>query len=155
MELRSKLNRALPENFPFYHLGVVSRSGSSEGANDHPMAWADLAAKGRHAVAFAIYGEEMPGTLVLLFDQELDSSVYFEIGNVMASRLADGLGAMPSPPRSLSSKGAERLLQASQGKAIWFEYSHGAGAEKIALELAFIPTEWPNEWPSRSETADV
>ncbi len=155
MELRTRLNQALPENIPFYHLGVVSRSGTIEGTSDHPMAWADLDAEGRHAFAFTLYAGEMPGTLVLLFDQGLDASIYSEIGNVMASRLADALGAMPSPPRSLSPKGAERLLRAARGTAVWFEYSHHVDGEKVALELAYITTQGSAQGVAQGEPEDV
>ncbi len=122
---RELIAGALPGEFTFYHLGQVSpQSGESEALPS------SLSANGLQAVGFSLYGE-MRGLAIVLFDEGLDTSTYTELGNTLASRLADGLSdqsaksdsiIMVSPPMPLSETQYSILTQ--QGEPITRTYLH-------------------------------
>ncbi|MBC7691401.1 MAG: hypothetical protein H7222_06490 [Methylotenera sp.] len=101
LENLTKLIGAFPESFTFYHLGNVEKQAPI----DHVQA---LDLKGRSGVSFNLYGDTT-GLILFLFDEGLDGSTYTEMGNVLASRMANqlsleqGWDVMISPPRFLTS----------------------------------------------------
>ncbi|OFZ18365.1 MAG: hypothetical protein A2X94_12515 [Bdellovibrionales bacterium GWB1_55_8] len=104
------LMNALPEQFDFYHLGTVNL----EPEHTHPIS--EKLPDDAMAVAFQLSGD-VSAALVLHFEKGLDPSIYSEMGNVIASRVATNLSKMEnldilvSPPRLLSEKHWENLSQ--------------------------------------------
>jgi hypothetical protein len=109
MEDQTILTQALPENFPFYHLGTVEAQ-KAEGSDVEWTFDAD-----QTAVSYRFHGDS-EGMLVVVFDQGLDESTYLEMGNVIAAKLATNLSkaqgwdVMISPPEKLKSAQLQALL---------------------------------------------
>src|SRR4051794_8579843 len=109
--------RLLPDGFDFYHLGrVETREGSP-----FPLFDLESALLGNEsALSFQLRGD-VSGTLLVLFDSRfthgLDTSVYAELGNILASRVADrlnessGLDVMISPPQTLGESGLKNIAK--------------------------------------------
>lgn len=105
------LSLALPERFPFFHLGEVALElDSRQGLADD-----DAAAEDRARIAFRLLGE-LEGWLVIAVDAAVDLSMYSELGNILASQLANrlhrdqGREIMISPPEPLDPERWESLL---------------------------------------------
>lgn len=100
----------LPGEFPFYHLGTVTPSDQLTERASAP----DLESEGLRAIAFSLYGDYR-GVAVVLFEEGRDGSVYTEMGNTLASRVAGSLGPMVmiSPPIQLSPTQYSHLLSQS------------------------------------------
>lgn len=114
MDLLSRL----PEHFEFYDQGEVgqalrSLSDSPSGETVLPLAPESTADK--FGIMILIQGD-IKGVLIALFDNGLDNSMYSEMVNVIASRLADRLSAedevdvVISPPKVLDTESLERTL---------------------------------------------
>lgn len=95
------ISHALPERFPFYHLGEVSpASDAVSSSGDLPPAEALAEAE---IVGFRISGE-LQGLALILFERGLDLSTYTEMGNLLAGRFVtrlsseQGIDAMISAP---------------------------------------------------------
>src|SRR4051812_12917874 len=95
---------ALPEGFDFYHLGRIELQATE---HEQPL--------GQIAIAYRIEGDAR-GVLLLLLDEGLDTSMYSEAGNIIASQLVsrlsreDGLELTLSPPRTLGPAQLKTLL---------------------------------------------
>lgn len=74
------LHEAMPQEFPFYHLGRVERR-ASETLNlpEDPA-----------AAVFSLRGD-LTGMMIVAFDRDLDPSTYAEMGNILASQLVTRL----------------------------------------------------------------
>ncbi len=86
------------------------------------------------AVAFQINGD-VQGVLLLLFDFGLDSDMYAEVGNVIASRFVAQLDAVISPPKTLNHSQLERLMR-SQKPLLRASYLHHY--EKTVVPLTVL-----------------
>lgn len=129
--MSTELRSAMPERFPFYHLGLVERT-------EAPL---DLGTTDRLAFAFGIYGE-FQGTLVLLVERGIDTSVYSEIGNTMASLFATRLSARGeltqiSAPKMLDSLSLGRVFNLSR-IILTERYLHMAQGRVIPMEVMLL-----------------
>src|SRR4051794_39611054 len=85
---------ALPDQFEFYHLGQVSQQPSHAHLDEVC------------AIAFYLSGD-VEAIMILLFSKQLDSSLYSELGNILASQMAtqlsnkSGMDLHISPPQKL------------------------------------------------------
>jgi hypothetical protein len=128
-----KWTEALPEQFEFYHLGEVKQTMTDQ--------IVDLDRK--HIVAFRFYGDTQ-GVLLILFNEGLDASLYTEMGNIIASRSAqglgekDGIGVMITPPSTLKKTVAERLI-ANSDYCIQRSYHHKLNGEIIPIDVFVVP----------------
>ena len=105
-----------PDSFAFYHLGRVERS--------EVPTW-ELSLAGKVGFAFRIQGE-LQGLFLVFFDESLDASLYSEIGNTLASRIATTLSkngsiVLISPPRRIGLESAKQLIK----------YSYNAWTQKV------------------------
>jgi hypothetical protein len=104
-----RLAGALPSQFDFYHMGTVETGPTGQ----------ELSFESMCAFGYRIQGD-LVGTLILLFDEGQDSSMYSEMGNILASRIATALGNRDeiyltvSPPTSLTNATVRILLQTTQ-----------------------------------------
>jgi hypothetical protein len=92
------LESSLPESFPFYHLGTIE---ANQRADEH----SDLS--DLQIIAYALKGD-VDAVFLVGIEKGLDSSVYSEAGNILASRLVTALAreasldVVLSPPQILS-----------------------------------------------------
>ena len=110
----TSLLQALPDTFDFYTMGQIqslpsdSLNPGQDSLLNTPWDTFDL------TIAFRISGE-LSAWMVLLLEQPLDYSMYSEVGNVLASRMASqlnashGWGIQISPPISLTAIQLETL----------------------------------------------
>lgn len=102
--LRELIERALPRELPFYHLGLMRLEPAGR-----PEVGVGLQAHAgdQHVLAYALSGD-LSAVVLLLVDRGLDLSTYAEAGNVLASRVATelarsgALDIMVSPPLPLA-----------------------------------------------------
>lgn len=114
-------SKALPESFQFYHLGEVR---PSTGENHQPSPVFDwknsTALEGYTAIGFKVL-DEANLWFVVLFEKTLDTDVYSELGNILASRFAtrlqrlrDGGDSLTiSPPQKLSMRLFSKWIETS------------------------------------------
>lgn len=101
------LARSLPEQFPFYHLGEVALT------EEPPTSWSE---EGVNAFAFSLRGD-IEGLLLVAVDSAEDASLYSEVGNLLASGLAnkldsaEGLDIVISPPQPIETARLRALLE--------------------------------------------
>ncbi|MCM2324398.1 MAG: hypothetical protein NDJ90_14160 [Oligoflexia bacterium] len=134
------LREALPEGFDFYSLGTLVVAPEPTGTLDDPAELAELA-----FVAFRYSGDEQ-GLILTAFDRGLDSSMYTEMGNVLASRfadrlsrLSDGVGVGISPPLALEAEPARRLLQAAAQRRTERLFHHVHGNIAVPVRMIVLP----------------
>jgi hypothetical protein len=117
---------SLPMHFDFYHLGRVERLGRSlrpEFWNLHDCV----------ALQFKIYSmsESLVGYIYVFIDSGLDSSVYAELGNVIASQTSRSLSDSHrfgeeffiTPPRTITVPLVEKMV-ALGGEWTSLKYRH-------------------------------
>ncbi len=111
-----KLAQALPQQFGFYHLGDVELI---ETRADNPSRQSSRELPTQTAVAFTYQGDAR-GVLALIFDSDLDISIYSEMGNVIASRMIthlhqkEGADILLSPPKVLNAGQLAVLMKSEQ-----------------------------------------
>lgn len=116
---------ALPKQFQFYHLGSVELIRTPE-PEPSPVG---LPIEDMHAISFLVQGEER-GLLILLFDRGLEIATYMEMGNVIASQLADRLsrsyplGVTISPPKNMATNQLDRIVSSFDGTVQSCAYLH-------------------------------
>jgi len=100
-----ELSRALPQSLNFYEMGTLAQS--NEGS-------LDLVPDPDVCVSFFIRGLDQNASLHVFFESEQgeDASAAIEAGNVLASRLAGRLSAVPSPPALSTGPTAAAVLGA-------------------------------------------
>jgi hypothetical protein len=134
----SLISQSLPETFPFYGMGDVSLV-------KNPKSTSPISAlvEGKDGVSFKLLGEPAV-LLVVLFDKNLDSSMYSELGNILASKLCTGLSEegegdlMITPPYPLKSEQLKRL--ASVGLPfIHRSYEHVNQDKTVLIEALILP----------------
>jgi hypothetical protein len=138
MELRSEtLLAALPASFPFYHLGEVR---AAEGMAADQSAF-DLSRS--IGIGFSLLGDAR-GLILMVFNSTLDLSIYTEIGNTIASKIAtqlsvsDGVGVMISPPRSLTPDQVARLMS-GRTPLIQKTYTHVHRDDAVPILVWALP----------------
>jgi hypothetical protein len=132
----------LPESFDFYHLGRVERA---EPESDSSFDLEKTLQEESSAWGYRVHGDA-PALVVLLFDRVHDSSVYMELGNILASRIATGLsagrvgvGVMISPPQALSVSQIRKLTLNRQ-EPLHRRYFHRFGADRtVAVDALILP----------------
>jgi hypothetical protein len=138
----STISQSLPETFPFYGLGTVSRV--ERGSSASPLS---VLIEGKAAVSFRLLGDPAV-LLIVLFDETLDASMYSELGNILASKLCQGLSEegegdlMVTPPLQLNSQQLSRLSRLSLSQLQLCEnvaYQHVYGDKTVAIETLILP----------------
>ncbi len=134
-----KLEGALPPRFDFYHLGAVELQAP---ASPPPTAVSGTAER---AVAFSLAGDAR-GLLVLLFPEELDGSIYAELGNVIAGRVVtelasrEGLDLALSPPRQVGRQGLARLLASGPAPRERVYLHRTSGGRSVRVRTLLVTT---------------
>ncbi|MGK5084160.1 hypothetical protein WDW37_12760 [Bdellovibrionota bacterium FG-1] len=134
------LIESLPKQFSFYHLGEVRLTPSVSVPSDETTL-----PKNPVAVAFSVEGD-VRGSMLLLFEEGLDVSVYSEMGNVIASQMVtslaekEGVDLYISPPKILSSVQLSTILKNQHGVARTYLHQP-PNAPSILLQALVIPTE--------------
>lgn len=133
----------LPASFEFYHLGPVRTQTEAE----TPPRTELLAELSGDVSTFAYevhtFVEDRRLFLLISFDGRANRSVYSELGNVIGSRLADGLAAGDehsvtiSPPRELGPKAAERLVRTLE-PVYMREYVHQVSDDSPVMVTATV-----------------
>lgn len=120
---------SLPGSFDFYGLGTISPGPQAPG----------LVAAELQGIGFSLQGEAR-GLVAVLFDAALDRSIYAEAGNVLASRLADGLAReggrqvlISSPLPLKSERIAEALAKAGPERRRTYWHFHGSRAARLEI----------------------
>jgi hypothetical protein len=149
MELNhlTEISDLLPENFGFYGLGSVDLQNKVESSETLPLDF-DLL----RGVVFRVYHlDDAPSALLLfIFGADLDESMYTEMGNVLASRLCQGLTEtqksemMISPPIMLKSNQLKRLAGpegkfSGPGRLYLHSYSENGIKKSIPVETWTLP----------------
>ncbi len=106
-----------PELIHFYNLGTVelNKASISVPQNEHEFL---LLLENNHVLLFTLYGDEQK-MLFILFDKNIDLSTYKELGNILASQIADKISGirkevvLVSPPLILSTSVAQELISGS------------------------------------------
>ena len=99
-----EIANALPAHLDFYHMGHMEL---------RPI---DFSVEDSQAIALRIHGDRS-ATVVVLFEQGLDESMYTEFGNLLGSQVANRLNAENqidihiSPPYSISSTRLKQMIQ--------------------------------------------
>jgi hypothetical protein len=139
--LSRKFSDSMPDGFEFYHLGRVESAG--DWADELSPSGNELPLEDRVAVAYRIQGDAQ-GALLILFDKGLDSSLYMEMGNIIASRTAtqlnriEGIDVLVSPPQVLKEAMARSLL-AQASPASRRRYLHLHEGRSISVETVILP----------------
>jgi hypothetical protein len=139
----------LPEKMPFYHLGEIILQESSSQA-----AWLWLDDEGSSFIGYQILGE-VRGALVLAFPKVLApqvpwtkdaSSVYSELGNLLASKISTELSrhgakdTMISPPIPLTKEMTSTLLKrAGLENSVQRRYLHLKKEFIVPVEVLLLP----------------
>ncbi|MFL5813575.1 MAG: chemotaxis protein CheC [Bdellovibrionia bacterium] len=133
------LTQSLPENFSFYHLGVIALRDavSDQSARTIPDPNDD-----RAALAYHLRGD-VQATVVLLLEPGLDVSMYSEAGNIIASKLATilaekhGVDVVISPPARLERTQLNLLASATQDIAEK-TYVHSHAGKEVLLDALLL-----------------
>jgi hypothetical protein len=129
-----QLAGALPQSFEFYNLGQVSLTESTQ----------TFPTQDCTAIGFRLYGD-VTALLILLFPLGLDVSLYSEMGNILASRIANQLTShnkmevMVSPPSPISEDQFEQLIRRTTGM-IRRSYVHLYKSTVIPVETVILPS---------------
>lgn len=123
-DFNSNLQNALPHTFDFYHLGSVELKPMP------PLTVLPepIELNGVTGIAYQFKGD-FQGLLLLLVASELDVSTYSEMGNIIASRLAnslqskEGLDVLITPPKVLERAQVARIIQSNPNQ-IYSAYDH-------------------------------
>jgi len=127
-----QLSEALPSSFGFYHLGTVELQPDWP----HPTQESPL------GVSFRLQGD-LNALFVLLLDENLDLAIYSELGNILASKIANQLFAdrqlqiTISPPQALSENQLALILE-NEPATIRKTYVHRFDNKIIYLETLFM-----------------
>ncbi len=129
---------ALPTSFPFYHLGEVNRlpdpAAQKSAAPNEEM----------KTIGYSLQGD-FQGVLLVQFDQNLDFSVYAEMGNIIASQLVTTLSARKemdlavSPPQKISKTVFQSLVKVGQ-EFPYHQYIHKCGDIEVTVHAWIILT---------------
>ena len=138
--LISELTSALPDGFAFYHLGQVEPLPTSGRLDNTPSIYPDSI-----GIAYQIQGD-LRGLFIIVLDKGLDISTYSELGNILASRMANKLSSseegpeiMISPPHVLNHSQLERLMR-SQHPIIRKTYTHFDHGLSIPIQTLILLT---------------
>jgi hypothetical protein len=99
------LEKSLPENFEFYHLGTIRKNPEAA-----ETSWDDL-----RIIAYPLKGD-LDAVFLIGIEKGLDSSIYSEAGNIMASQLVtaldrEGIDLLLSPPQVLDDERFKKLSE--------------------------------------------
>jgi hypothetical protein len=133
------LTQSLPENFSFYHLGVIALrdTASDPAARTIPDPNDD-----RAALAYHLRGD-IQATVVLLLEPDLDVSMYSEAGNIIASKLATilaekhGVDVVISPPTRLE-RAQLNLLASTTQEVAEKSYVHSHAGKEVLLDALLL-----------------
>ena len=136
-ETLHQISDSLPEGFDFYGFGQVTRSKAK------PLSALTEITAGKSGVSFKLLGDPA-ALLVVLFDSGLDSSMYTELGNILASKLCQSLSEqgegdlMITPPIVVR---AEQLARLSQRNIpfIHQSYEHVDQGSTVLVETLILP----------------
>ncbi|MGK5086301.1 hypothetical protein WDW86_01985 [Bdellovibrionota bacterium FG-2] len=136
------LQMALPESFPFYHLGEVTKLTP---ALPHEKKIPVLAPSDElKTIGYSLQGD-FQGVLLVQFDRSLDFSVYAEMGNIIASQLVTTLSARKemdlavSPPQKISKSVFQSLLKVGKDFP-YHQYIHKHGNVEVTVHAWIILT---------------
>jgi hypothetical protein len=141
-DLITSLQNRLPKGFDFYHLGNVEIR--EQKILTHELL--DLKLEDMVGVTFHFQGD-FRGILLILVEKGMDMSIYSEMGNILAGRIAvelfqDGYDVMISPPRIiqevLENENLMKLLK-SDDKKIHGKYAHVYQSSAVFIETVLIP----------------
>ena len=129
-----QLSEALPSSFNFYHLGKVELQPDLQ-----PPTYDAL-----YGISFHLRGD-LHAILVILLEKNLDLSLYSELGNILASKIANQLfvdrqlQVEISPPQTLSENQLASILQ-SGSSTTRKTYVHRYENKIFYLETLFVPS---------------
>ncbi len=157
---------ALPHEFQFYHLGKVelqsidvstARSPVAPGiqlftAQQDSLQFLSTALeelitidfKETDAIAYHLFGD-LRALIIILFAKDLDFATYSELGNVLASKIANqlsldnGADILISPPQQLNHAQIEQLIQ-NKNTVIRRTYTHLNKNSVIPIATWVLPT---------------
>ena len=135
------LKDLLTDEFDFYGNGSITLEPSS--LSLPPLSENEV--EGKMAAVIKVLGAEIVA-MVLLFDEDLDSSMYSEVGNILASRLAGKLSQQAdwkveiSAPAIWSAERVSERLPAilKSGKTQSISYFHIVRGNAIPLTMVLI-----------------
>jgi len=136
LQTLAKISDSLPERFPFYSFGEVSRG-------DETRFTGQLDVESKQAVSFRLLGDPA-ALLVVLFEEGVDVSMYCELGNILASKLCQKLSEggegdlMITPPLLLNEAQLRRLAH-SNIPSIHRTYQHTYDNRTVLLETLILP----------------
>jgi hypothetical protein len=122
---------ALPERFQFYHLGDVELQSYEIHVED------------TSAVAIQLFGD-LRALVVVLFPKDLDVSTYSELGNVLASKIANHMSLQNqidiviSPPQILNRTQIDQLSK-SESSITKRTYTHCYKNTVIPVSTWILP----------------
>lgn len=140
--MSSTLIELLPENFDFYHLGPVQALSEAT-----PFVNPDEETKGTdlQGIGYSLQGD-VQAAVLLLIPAGLDTSVYSELGNIIASQFADGLAkdsgcdVLVSPPRIMAKAALERLIRGSDLMAKkTYHFLDNGNVVQIEVQILYAP----------------
>ena len=146
-QLWNDMNSNLPEQFNFYDLGTVQRTDKNTDLIDKKILSNQI------GVAFSIYSSEdlspvgVRSLLLLTFDEDLESDMYMEIGNILASRVAGqihrrvGESILITPPLLLKNPSVQRLVQMKKHVLTDCTYQHIHNGKQIPLRVTMMKVE--------------
>lgn len=130
-ELQQIIVRALPLRFAFYNMGEVELQQETTPIDE------DVS-----AISYRMYGD-VKSLLIVLFPKGLDLSLYAELGNVIASKIATQLSSdtsldvMVSPPQILNEVQTQKL-RLSQEHMIRRNYAHLYSNSLVQVETLIL-----------------
>ena len=134
-----QLSEALPSSFNFYHLGKVELQ-PEELQPDLQLSTHDAL----YGISFHLRGD-LHATLVILLGKNLDLALYSELGNILASKIANQLFVDRqlqieiSPPQLLSENQLASILE-SGSSTTRKTYVHRYENKIFYLETLFVPS---------------
>jgi len=148
-QLWNEMDQNLPDQFVFYDLGTVERVGSKSEVVEEIQ-------KDQVGVAFSIFSSEdlspvgVRSLLLLTFDEGLETDVYMEVGNILASRVAGqihrrvGESILITPPLLLKNPAVQRLVQMKKHVLTDCNYQHAHNGKLIPLRVTMMKVEGDN-----------
>lgn len=140
------IEKALPENFPFYHLGTVELAPQNEGGAS-PARIAEILNEVElsRGAAFSLRGD-VSGLLVVLFDAKLDVSTYTELGNLIASQVVNRLYELGnldialSPPKLVQGRQVREWVDPQRALCVARTYFHVHEQQKLLVRTLILPS---------------
>jgi hypothetical protein len=142
----AQILQSLPQSFDFYGMGKVEAQETEVSTEAEP-------GEGKVGVAFSVFpmldaeDPKFRTLLLTVFDDGMETEMYSEIGNIIASRFATGVSKALSedititPPLLLKTPAVQRLTRMKKQTLTVKRYVHAHEQKLIPIEVYVLKVE--------------